>query len=250
MPARCSCIIVDYRTPQWAQQLRHWLMVDPRLEVLVIDAAALQTGYGASVNAGLRHATGQYVAVLNADIMIAPAGIERLCAVLDTRPEVGMVGPAITHARLGVQITCSAVPSAWQSLVLFSFLHDWPLLRRLQTWYRLGGFDHRSSRAVPSINGSCMVFRRQDLLQLGGWNEQLFLYFEEFDLAKRFAQLGKTAWFEASVSALHIGQAATAQVAATQVFFRESRRRWLQTYYGQSGRLVAWLLAKAEAWCS
>jgi glycosyltransferase involved in cell wall biosynthesis len=53
-------------------------------------------GSSASRNLALRHARGEYVAILDADDVFLPQALERRVAVLESHPEVGMVyGPAL-----------------------------------------------------------------------------------------------------------------------------------------------------------
>jgi glycosyltransferase involved in cell wall biosynthesis len=56
----------------------------------------LNAGCSASRNLALRHARGEYVAVLDADDVFLPQALEKRVAVLQSRPEIGMVyGPAL-----------------------------------------------------------------------------------------------------------------------------------------------------------
>ena len=50
------------------------------------------------------------------------------------------------------------------------------------------------NREVPIASGCCLLLRTQAFRELGGFDEQFFLYFEDFDLSLRLAQKGQIAY--------------------------------------------------------
>jgi glycosyltransferase involved in cell wall biosynthesis len=103
-------------------------------------------GPSAARNTGIRESTGQYVLPLDADDLIAPTYLEQAVAVLDARPEVGIVycrgekfgaanGPwmsddySLRRMLIGNQIFCSGFfrKSAWERVGGYreSMKHGW-----------------------------------------------------------------------------------------------------------------------------
>ena len=72
-------------TPEIASKLH---TLDARVRYLGLP----HMGISGSLNAGLREARGEYVAFQDADDWSLPTRLEREAAVLDARPQVGVVG--------------------------------------------------------------------------------------------------------------------------------------------------------------
>jgi N-acetylglucosaminyl-diphospho-decaprenol L-rhamnosyltransferase len=164
----------------------------PPAEVLVVDAssadasAAVARGHGARVllrenrglgylyNEGARAAAGEYVLCANNDVAFEPSCLELLAAALDEDPyrfaadprQLDWSGERVVHAR--------------------TTLRRGPLLRQPLPGFRLdlvAAAD--ASVATLSANGGAMLLRRNRLLELGGFDETMFMDFEDLDLCWR-----------------------------------------------------------------
>jgi N-acetylglucosaminyl-diphospho-decaprenol L-rhamnosyltransferase len=143
--------------------------------VIVSDA---NLGFGAAANLALRDGSAEFVCVSNADVVPEPDAAAALASFCSEHPECGMVGPAFVgesayHARLP---TAGALA-----------------LRPL-----IGGFRHRVVRSpqrgrsieVGQPAGACFLVRRRAWEELGGFDEDFFLWYEDVDLARRIHAAG------------------------------------------------------------
>ncbi len=238
-PIKTSVVIVNYRADEHVQRIQRALRDDHSIEVLVVDHSDGLSGYGAGCTTGAQQAKGETVLFMNPDVEITAKTVHSLHNFLEDHPQVAMVGPQILDETGSVQITCSSIPTPLEASIVFSWLHGLPYFEKWQKQYRLQGFNHQTSRPVPAINGSCFMMRTAEFLDIGGCDKNLFLYFEEFDLAKRVHdQLEKQVYYLASCSVTHYGQISTDQAENTSTHFRRSRNYWLQKHYGFSGTLA------------
>ena len=99
---------------------------DTRLRVVRNDE---QSGLAASLNRGLEHAAGRYVARLDADDVALPERLERQIARLRSEPRCAVVGSAIVdldgNGRAGAAhvLPAGARPLRWHSLFSSPFFH-------------------------------------------------------------------------------------------------------------------------------
>jgi glycosyltransferase involved in cell wall biosynthesis len=106
---------------------------DPRLRVVTNDA---QAGLAASLNRGLEHAHGRYVARLDADDVAFPEWLERLLTRIRSRPEVAVVGTGIVEVdaagRPGDVHRLPVGPAAvrWHALFSAPFFHSTVVIDR------------------------------------------------------------------------------------------------------------------------
>jgi N-acetylglucosaminyl-diphospho-decaprenol L-rhamnosyltransferase len=131
-------------------------------------------GLGFQYNRGAEAVSAPYVLVANADVAFAPDCLELLSAALDADDSLFAADPRqddwdgrrLVHAR--------------------STLSRGPLLRGLLPGFRL---DLRApaSAVVPTVtaNAGAMLVRRHRLAELGGFDERMFLDFEDLDLCWR-----------------------------------------------------------------
>ena len=67
----------------------------PAVELVVNSS---NRGFSAANNVAIRAGDGDYVLALNPDTELTAGALERLCALMDARPEVGICGPALVQA--------------------------------------------------------------------------------------------------------------------------------------------------------
>jgi GT2 family glycosyltransferase len=241
MSENYSVIIVNYEADVEVRRLRKELQGQGNPQVIVIDAKAEGLGYGAALNKGMQEVTSKHAVCMNPDISLKKRALPLLIETLEKDPSCGMVGPQTLDSKGKTQITCSQVPNAWQAAVIWSWIRNLNKYT-VEKWYRLQGFDHTTSRIVPSVGGACFAIRTNDWKAIGGADEHLFLYFEEFDLALRLKAIGKNIRFCAESVITHFGQVSTNQVKNTTRIFIQSRKYWLTKHFGFSGWLSsAWL---------
>lgn len=133
-------------------------------------------GYTGGVNAGFRVATGDVIALLNNDAEASPTWLEELEAALDRHPDAGFAASKMllydsreTINSAGDTCAIDGIPGnrgVWQ-------LDD-------------GRFDQEEF--VFGACGGAAAYRRSMLNQIGFFDQDLFMYCEDVDLAWR-AQL-------------------------------------------------------------
>lgn len=221
---RLSVIVVNYR--QWPEtatlvrQLRDAPCVRRgAVEVVVVDnhspphplAARLRRwpgvslrrwrrnhGFARAVNEGCRLSRGRWFLLLNPDVSIPEGFLDRLLE-MTTRmaveePRAGIVGMQLANSdgspqrssgpfpTLGGTLARLLLPRAWRKY------HPLPLTRR---------------RRVPWVTGCCLLLRRDCVRDLGGFDRDFFLYYEDVDLCHRAVEQGWSVWFEPSPAVVH-----------------------------------------------
>jgi len=201
-------------------------------------------GFGAGNNAGVAATPPgiEYVLFLNPDAVIAPGDIERLAAYLDAHPDVAMAGPRLFKNGAPIH-SAGRAPTVRSELrpllprALGRALPD----RRLPPSYAVTG-------PVGAVEGACMMARRSTLDAVGGFDERFFLFFEELDLARRFAERGWSVHLVAEASAEHLvaaSRATTSHGARPELVRSEAK---FLAKWGERGLLRAWPLAARASW--
>lgn len=139
----------------------------------------INRGYAGGLNFALPHAKGEYIAVLNPDVVVTPGWLMHLTQFLETHPNVGAVNPLI----LLYDGDEERINAAGQALHITGLgFNRWLGQPRARA-------GHRPTR-VTGIQGSAFVIRRATLDAMGGWDESGFLYQEDIELSWLLQTMG------------------------------------------------------------
>jgi GT2 family glycosyltransferase len=145
-------------------------------------------GFSGGVNVGVAAGTGDYVALINADLVVEPSTLARLLEELDS-PDVAIAAGAV---RL--------------------YEHPELLNSRGNAVHVLGlswvdGLGERDTRTGPTevagAMGACVALRRRHWERLGGFYDRYFAYHEDAELSIRTWQLGLRVVNVPDATALH-----------------------------------------------
>ncbi len=128
-------------------------------------------GFGRAINQGMRASAAPYVATLNDDAAAHPGWIEALMSAMERRPDAGMCASQVRLFGEG------RLDSAGMLLAL-----DGSSKQRGQG--RLPE-DFPVGEEVLLPSGSAALYRRAMLEQIGGFDDDFFLYCEDTDLGLR-----------------------------------------------------------------
>jgi GT2 family glycosyltransferase len=119
-------------------------------------------GYAGGINAGLAHATGEYIAPLNIDTEVVPNWLSAMVAFLDENPQAGAVTPKVLLFDDRTKINALGLN-----------IH----ITGLGFCRGLGKNDDISviPENVPGVSGCSYLIRRQLLEQMGGAPEWCFM---------------------------------------------------------------------------
>ena len=210
-----SVIVVSYNTREKTLACLASLAAaapETTLEVIVVDngsadgsAAAIRSshpdalvvesgqnlGFARGVNLGVRHATAQFVLLLNPDTVALPGSLDALVAFAVEHPAPGLYGGQTLRPDGTVDpSSCWGEPTLW-SLACFASGASTALKRnRLFDPESLGAWNRDSVRHVPIITGCLLLVRRENWDALGGMDEDFFLYGEDAEFSSRARRAG------------------------------------------------------------
>jgi GT2 family glycosyltransferase len=194
-------------------------------------------------NRGLEAATGDYALLLNPDTIPPPNALAALVSFLDSNPDYAGATLQLRYPNGVVQRTCSRAPSL-RYLLLTQTALRWLLpgpRRRAEAHHWYAGWARDLDFDVEAVPGSCVCMRRADL-----WlDDSLRLYFNEDDLARRFA--GRKFRFLAAPAIIHREKSATRTAAASRLYFADLltyTRKW----HGRDAANLMRLLSRPLAW--
>lgn len=195
--------------------------------------------YAAGNNQGAAAATGAFVVTLNSDTEVRPGALDQLVDFLRDNPDYGAVAPRLQDPDGAVQRACQRFPTLGSALCFDSWFGSfWPG-KAVVDRYLMADFDHLSSRDVDQPPGAVCMLRAEDWRALGGFDEQLALFYNDVDLCLRVRARGQRIRYLAEAEVMHHRGASTRNFAKMLVIWHRNRMAYYRKHYGAVG--VLWI---------
>ena len=160
-------------------------------------------GYAAANNIGLEVATGDYILLLNADVLTLDNSVEEMIAYMEQNQDIALLGPRLLNPDRTPQISC------------FRY-YQWytPILRRTpigKTGYGRNELDYifmkdknlDEIQDVDWLLGGAIMIRRSALETIGLLDTRYFLYFEDMDWCRATHTAGLRVVYYPRASFIH-----------------------------------------------
>lgn len=194
-------------------------------------------GFGPAINRAVAEAPGDPVILLNNDAVPEPRFVE---ALLDGLGEgVDSVAGVLLQER-APELIDSAGVVADATLMGFDYLHGEPV----------GAAKAAADPLGPT--GGAALYRREALERVGGFDERIFLYYEDLDLALRIAAAGGRCRLAPEARALHAYSASLGAASARKYGWTGWSRGYMLRRYGvmRDPRLALRALSCEAALCA
>lgn len=171
------------------------------------------TGFGMGNMLGSNVATGRYLCFLNNDVMLLDDCVTPLCAYLNAHPDVGCITPVQLNEQRKPTRMFKHNQGIRHELLgdsLFEWL--WP-----QRYPRRDAKIEGKPLEVMQLNGCFMLFPAEKFWAIGGFDTNIFLYHEEYDLAMRLQQQGWKRIIHPDYSFVHAHGASTAKIPSKTI---------------------------------
>jgi len=214
---------------------------------VILLANSDNRGYAEGNNQALRRAMGDYLLLLNPDVVLHPESLSNALDFMVSHPDAGALGCRLVGTDGQTQRSLRSFPDPGP--VLWEFLGLSRLFPRSKRFgaYRMTWFDYASVIEVDQPMGSFLLISRAAFEKVGLMDTQFPIFFNEVDWcwrAKR--EQGFRIYYSPDVSVTHYGAGSTKQVKASMV--RESHRSLLRFYdkhYRALAAPVRWLISRA-----
>lgn len=173
---------------------------------------ACNEGYGRANNRGVAAAThAERVLILNPDLILQPGAADALLAAARLYPDAGLLAPRLVEpdGRVFYQPRSLLAP----------YLTN-PKGRRALP---------EGDACAPFLSGACLMVRRDLFLALGGFDPNIFLFYEDDDLCRRMAEAGHALVHVHGAQALH-GRGRSSAPQPGRVFRTRWHQAWSRAY--------------------
>jgi GT2 family glycosyltransferase len=175
---------------------------------------ACNEGYGRANNRGVAAAGTPFALILNPDVILEPGAATALVAAAERFPDAAILGPRLFEAdgRVFFQPRshlASYLPNPGGRLAV-----------------------PEGEACTPFVSGACLLVRRDVFLQLGGFDPNIFLFYEDDDLCRRVADAGRSIIYVPRATARH-GRGRSSAPAPGRIFRSRWHQAWSKAYVSQ-----------------
>ena len=168
-------------------------------------------GYGRANNIGARAAGTEFLLVVNPDCTVERGAVAALVDAARRYPDAGLFAPRIVEPSGRV---------FYQPRSLLS-----PYLHNPQGSLVLP----EGEACAPFFSGACFLIRRDLFLRLGGFDENIFLFYEDDDLCRRVADAGHALIYVPQAMVRH-GRGRSSEPKRGRIFTSRWHQAWSRAY--------------------
>ncbi len=191
-------------------------------------------GFAAGNNVGFRIARGQYLAILNNDAEAHSNWLAQMLAAIAQSPSIGGIASKICFRREPSRINSAG-------LLLYRDGRGGD-----RGYLEMDVGQCETPMEVFGACGAAAMYRREMIAELGGFDERLFMYYEDLDLAWRARCRGWTFVYEPRAIVLH-DHCGSSGNGSPFFHFHIERNRVLVNLKNAPSRLAAWTVAGFSA---
>lgn len=204
-------------------------------------------GYGAGNNLGASIARGELFFFLNPDTKIIGNAIDTLVTFYEKNKDIGIVAPLLfdTHKK-PYPLQGSTQLKPLEGIIALSFLNTWFPGNPISEKYFLKGWNKKDIKEVDCVPGTAFVIKKKIFEKTGGFDEHLFLYFEEHDICNRVKRIGFKIFINPNACIVHEWEKSTRHRKDIDKIFAESRFYYFKKHFGIFSTLLVHVITSLK----
>jgi GT2 family glycosyltransferase len=210
-------------------------------------------GFPKGNNIGVAQAKGEYICILNPDTVVAEDTFLKILNTKNLQLNTGIIGcKLIDGAGNFLPESKRGVPTPW---VAFTKIFGLYKISNFFGKYYAQHLSEKETGKVDILVGAFMVMKRELYLEVGGFDENCFMYSDDIDLSYLVLKTGKSNYYFHETSVIHYKGESTVRDGTYMKRFREAmqffynkhfKRSWFFDVMMQVGSFVFSLLKKSQ----
>ncbi len=199
-------------------------LLKPRYPQALWLASDRNLGFGSGCNRGAALATQPLLLFLNPDTLVSENTFSVMWDFFQSQENIGVAGCKIVNRDGSLQLACKrSFPSPQVAAYKFMGLSGLFPKSRVFGRYNLTFLDENKTHEVDAVSGSFLCVERSLYAEVGGFDEDFFMYGEDLDICFRIKLLGKRNFYHPATSVIHFkGESAKSKPFKSFVYFYEA----------------------------
>jgi GT2 family glycosyltransferase len=205
---------------------------------LIENAANL--GFPKGNNIGVAQAKGEFICILNPDTVVAEDTFSKILSfvksseveIFSSNSQLGIIGcKLIDGAGNFLPESKRGVPTPW---VAFTKIFGLYKVSNYFGKYYAQHLSENESGKVDILVGAFMIMKRELYLEVGGFDENCFMYSDDIDLSYLVLKTGKANYYFHETSVIHYKGESTVRDGTYMKRFREAMQFFYKKHFKKS----------------
>lgn len=198
-------------------------------------------GFGAGCNAGAEIAKGEFLFLINPDTEIVEGKLSSLLKLFENN-KVGAVSPMLLDKNLKPYQQGAKILTPLRAIFSLSLISRFFPKNRIRRNYYYDEKNINAKTQIEVLPGTAFIMKKELFKKIGKFDQNYFLYFEEFDLFKRLYEKGFKNYISNKLKISHKWGESTKKRNDIDKIFEKSRFYYFKKNFGIVGVLTDFLL--------
>ena len=192
-------------------------------------------GFPKGNNIGVAQAQGEFICILNPDTVVAEDTFFKILSFAKTKTDLGIIGcKLIDGTGIFLPESKRGVPSPWVAFTkIFGLYKLFPKSSWFNQYYAQHVSENQSGK-VDILVGAFMVMKRDLYIEIGGFDENCFMYSDDIDLSYMVLQKGRHNYYFHETSVIHYKGESTVRDEKYLKRFQEAMQFFYKKHFQKS----------------
>lgn len=194
-------------------------------------------GFPKGNNIGVAEAKGEYICILNPDTVVAEDTFAKILnSKLQTpNPKLGIIGCKLIDGKGNfLPESKRGIPTPWVAFTkIFGLYKAFPNARLFNQYYAQHLTENQSGK-VEILVGAFMLMKRDLYNEVGGFDENCFMYSDDIDLSYMVLKKGKINYYYAETTVIHYKGESTVKDGTYMKRFQEAMDYFYSKHFKKS----------------
>jgi GT2 family glycosyltransferase len=198
-------------------------------------------GFPKGNNIAVKEAKGEYICILNPDTVVAEDTFEKILKFVTSRAvempdnDLGIVGCKLIDGTGNfLPESKRGIPTPWVAFTKIFGLYKWFPKASLFNKYYAQQLSENQTGKVDILVGAFMVMKRELYSDLGGFDEDCFMYSDDIDLCYRALLKGKSNYYFHETTVIHYKGESTVKDGTYMNRFQEAMNFFYKKHFRAS----------------
>lgn len=207
-------------------------MMKQRFPKIKLIENRVNSGFPKGNNIGVAVAQGEYICILNPDTVVAEDTFTKVLAFAERQKNLGIVGTKlIDGAGNFLPESKRGVPTPFVAFTKMIGVYKlFPKVTVLGKYYAQHVSENETAK-VDILVGAFMLMKRDSYQELGGFDENCFMYSDDIDLSYRMLLKGKSNYYYHETTVIHYKGESTIKDGVYMKRFQEAMEFFYKKHF-------------------